>query len=262
MRRITRDIHRRTIIDNRTYIRTRVFYRRGWHHHHHYSYYHHPSHYGLIAVYYGDVWFWVHYRNGHWYWHHPHHHRWLGWHNDHWWYHHPTRGWIIWHDDSDRFYVVHPDRIVRELPQTTPEAPPAEDEEEEEKEETVYYSEDGTLVVYVLGEKKMAHLYTFPELEHVAYLGDGVKSVRFTEDRYNDDAMIIVAEFEDGQIGLFDQHGQLYGPPVYEEEEPEGDEPPTSVERMEGVLEDLPGGIDAPGELPDAPAFPEGAPVM
>ena len=89
---------------------------------------------------------------------------------------------MVWHRTYDRFYEVHPDRLIREVPTTPPPtSPPADGEEEEEE---IVYSEDGTLIVYILGKNRMSHMYTYPELEHLAYLGEDVKSGNISELRF------------------------------------------------------------------------------
>ena len=193
-------------VDNNEWVRRNVILgRRGYWHEYGYGsnrirYYHHPSTYGLVYVCFGDYWFWTYYYNDQFWWYHPQHHWWLCYRDRYWWRWDPAvRVWILW-DDEDRYWSLRDGDLYRTPVPEAPSALPAQDEAQK-----IFYSPDGTLMVYVLGERKTAHLYTYPGMEYINPLGEYVDKVQFG--RSADGETQILAVYTSGEFRVFDREG-------------------------------------------------------
>lgn len=193
--------YRTAVAARMDFIRGTVFARRGeWCAYGGWWYYHDPAVYGLVYVCDGSECFWVYCDGPYVRWWHPRHHRWLCWHDDAWLYWDASYGWEVWDEDADVFYVVH-DHDVERAPD--PGAASAAVPEQ------VYYSDDGTLAVYVLGAGRSAFLYTYPRLDYVNKLGDGVQAVQFAANAGSPGALLIVVQYSDRSVGIFDMSGRM-----------------------------------------------------
>jgi hypothetical protein len=228
--------------------------KRGWHkddtgtH-----FYHHPKHQGLIAMHEGRHWSWMHRHNGRWWWYHPGRRRWVGYDDNRWWM--LDKDIFRWEEQEDKFCRIRKTANWAGDVECEPSEPgdPSSPGGGEEQYEKTYVSPDLKRQVLVVGPRRMAHLYKVVPEEHIAYLGEGVKTVRFHYDQYNNDALVIVLEFKDGRLGLFDQDGNLYGPAPKKEDAAGG-----AARALEGV----PDGVAVPAALPPAPPEAQGIPVQ
>ncbi|MBI5211197.1 MAG: hypothetical protein HY927_14590 [Elusimicrobia bacterium] len=223
-------IHDRRIEDN---IRR---HHDGWNHNDHGYYWHewygrrmchHYDSYGYHqwGFYVGDVYFWTRHWNNHFWWYDPYWHRWLYLRDGSWWWQNPAYVEVIYIYRDGSYYRY--DRGVGGvilLPDPTPpvSAPPADPAPAPAPapESKSFYSDDGTRVVQVFGEKKDAFLYDTAEQAAFdpKWLDSGVTDVRFKLDD-QDQLETIMTLTEDGGFNLFDRDGnpqtiQPVGEPV------------------------------------------------
>lgn len=217
---VNRTINNRTV---QNHINTRVsmgnrlrrgqhywFYNNGMRHSHYYD------HYGVhwFGFYLGDVYFWTRYHSGKLWWNDATRGRSLYYQDGFWWWANPMAPGVPYIYRDGRYLRYEP---VRGGYRTTPETPSSPVEAPEDQ--TSFYSEDGTRLVEIFGEKKEAYLYdaTGEEPELLAFLAENVEEVQFsggTEDAALQVLVISVDEEGLKSFTLFDAEGIPYGAPT------------------------------------------------
>jgi len=125
------------------------------------------------GFYFGSHYYWTRWHYNRWWWHDPAWGRWCYWHDGYWWWEHPyTRAIYVYRDGYYYIYRETPrgEPVLRPDPErpADPQLPPVDPNQ------TVFYSNDGTRMVQVLGATRHAHLYSYPEAQYLADLGDRV----------------------------------------------------------------------------------------
>lgn len=185
------------------------FYDNGIRHAHYYD----PYGIHWFGFYLGDAYFWARWQNGHLWWHDAGRSRWLVYRDGFWWWQSP---------DGTLVYVYRDGVYLRYDPvrggyRTRPEEPSAPEEKPEEQ--TTFYSEDGSRMVEIFGERRESFLYdaTGEEPAVLAFLAAETEEVQFsggTEEAALQ--ILVVTKGEDGvkAFHLFDADGVPYGAPT------------------------------------------------
>jgi hypothetical protein len=183
------------------------FYNGGMRHAHYYDVY------GIhwFGFYLGDVYFWARWHSGRLWWRDYSRGRWLHYRDGFWWWMGPSGVVYLYRDGIYLRYEA-----VRGGYRTRPETPSAPEAEPEE--ETSFYSEDGTRMVEIFGERRESFLYdtTGDEPELIAFLAADTEEVQFsggTEDAPLQILVISVDEQGLKSFTLFDEEGVPYGAP-------------------------------------------------
>ena len=201
-----------------------------------YAHYYDPYRTHWFGFYLGDVYFWTRWVDGRLWWHDSPRGRWLFYRDGYWWYQDPINGTIVYIYRDGAYYRYTP---VRGGYEAKPEAPaPTTPAEPEEK--TEFYSEDGTRMVKVFGDKREAFLYdsTGEEDKFLAFLAEGAETVQFAGGGEQGPLQILVTVVDESgakSFKLFDSEGREFGAPA-DSVDPDG--------QLEGsgAFQDLEGG--------------------
>jgi hypothetical protein len=164
-----------------------------------------------FGFYLGDVYFWSRWHDGRLWWHDSPRGRWLSYREGQWWWQDGTVVYIYRDGGYYRWTPVRGGFEARpEPPAQAPAPTPAEPEEK-----TEFYSEDGSRLVKVFGEKSEAFLYdnTPEEPVFLAFLAEGAESVQFSSEGALTILVTVAAEDGGKSFKLFDADGKEFGAP-------------------------------------------------
>lgn len=184
---------------------------------HHYD--HRQVHW--FGFYVGGIYFWTRWHNDRLWWQDAPRGRWLYYREGQWWYQDPMSPTVVYIYREGDYYRYTP---VRGGYEARPEAPPAAPGGPDVK--TEFYSEDGSRLVKILGDKKEAFLYdaTGEDESFKAFLAEGVEAVQFAGG--SDGAALQILLTVVGADGakafkLYDAEGREFGAPS-DSVDPEG----------------------------------------
>jgi len=162
--------------------------------------------YGFYA---GTTYYWSRYEANHWWWYDPAYTRWLYWDDGYWWWQSPNQAVYVYSDNNS--YVAYSSATA---------APPAVQATSESGETDVQngdtlYSQDGSRMIQIFGDRNEAFLYeryAGEEPQFLAFLGQDVVRVQFSNTTEPAQLQILL-HFKNGTFAVLDSRGANYQAP-------------------------------------------------
>ncbi|PIU20147.1 MAG: hypothetical protein COT18_03785 [Elusimicrobia bacterium CG08_land_8_20_14_0_20_59_10] len=153
--------------------------------------------------------FWTRYYNNRFWWYDPYWHRWVYYYGGSWWWQSPSNATVIYIYVNNSYYnygTGSGGMVLQPVNEPAPYVPPADYEPvtdpapvaDADPNEVLYYSDDGTRMAQVYGDRRTAALYDLTEedtdggAKYLNHLGVGVTEVRFKNDQEGKVANILV----------------------------------------------------------------------
>lgn len=187
------------------------YYDNGMRYAHHYDAY--RVHW--FGFYLGDVYFWTRWHNDRLWWQDSARGRWLCYREGQWWWQDGSVVYIYRDGSYYRWTPVRGGYEAQPEPPTSAPTPSPAPAPSEPEEKTEFYSEDGSRLVKIFGEKREAFLYdnTGEEPAFLAFLAEGAEAVQFSSEGAL--TVLVTVASEDGgkSFKLFDASGKEFGAP-------------------------------------------------
>lgn len=172
------------------------------------------------GFYVNDDYFWTRYEDDRFWWQEPYTGRWAYFSENRWWWRDPSDG-TMYYFEGGRWYRYSPTNngtvVIPEDPSEAPSDPNLPAPAPVDPNEMIYISDDGTRVVHIAGDEKIASLYDHTQQDSegrdvfLAILASGAERVSFSDTSNGSPLMIIVyyvdADNQDAYMG-FDSEGQ------------------------------------------------------